>query len=203
MRKLFAIAALCLSLPVIAQENDMAVSISGGPPARAWSTIYVYTVIGGADYISYICYARTSQPNLINTGALPYTVTQIVDSGSTSTVTTSENHGLSVNNRVVVSGVSGDTDLNGIYSIATVPSATTFTITTANVTDATYNNAAIKISSTAPRTNRNIWSIKRFYYGGTGGTSLVGTKWAVAANKTISSTGSENSCDDRVTLSYQ
>lgn len=202
MRKLFAMAALCVC--AFAQgDKDPAVAISGGPPMRSWTTVYVYTVIGGADYIQYQCYASTNQPSLTNVGAAPYTVTQIVDSGTTATVTTSGDHGLSVDNRVVIAGVTGDTDLNGTYVIATVPSSTTFTVTSANVTDATYNNSGIRVISSAPRTNQPIWSVKKFYYGGTGGTSLIGSRWAVTSTGSISSTGSVHSCDGRGALAYQ
>jgi hypothetical protein len=195
-----ALLMLALALPcarLFAQDNDPAVSISGGPPVRAWTSLLKYTTIGGADYVEYICYARTNQ------SAVTASVTQIVDAANTATVTVSSAHGLSVNNRVAISGVTGDTDLNGIYIVLTVPSATTFTYTSANVTDTTYNNAGITLISSAPRTNRNIWAIKKFTYGGTGGNNVLATQWAVKATNVISGTGSDNACDSRAALAYQ
>lgn len=196
MRK--AMLLLALALPsAFGQNSDPAVSISGGPPSRGWTAIYNYATITGADYVEYICLAPANQPSL------SLSITQIVDSSNTATVTASAAHGLSVGNRVVIAGVTGDTDLNGTYTILTVGSSTTFTFTSANVTDTTYNNTGITLTSSAPRTNRDIWAIKRFTYGGTGGTSLLAVQWAVKSGKVISSTGQENACDSRTTLSYQ
>ncbi len=49
-----------------------------------------------------------------------------VRSGGTVTITTSANHGFSVGDLVVISGVT-DTSFNGRFLILTVPSSTTFT----------------------------------------------------------------------------
>jgi hypothetical protein len=190
MRKLFAIAALCLS--AFAQDQDPAVSISGGPPIRAWTAQYFY--VPATTDIEYICSARVSQ----NPATLA--VTQIVDATNTATVTTPSAHGLAVGNRVTIAGVTGDTDLNRSYVIQTVGSTTTFTVTSANVTDSTYNNAGITLRTTAPRTTQPIWAIKRFFYSGT---DLVATRWAVNPAKELSSTAAENICDNRATLAYQ
>lgn len=196
MRK--AMLLLALALPcVYAQNSDPAVSISGGPPAKGWTALYNYTAIGGADYVEYICLARSTQKNITAS------VTQIVDAANTATVTTASAHGLAINNRVAIAGVTGDTDLNATYLILTVPSSTTFTVTSANVTDATYATAGITISSYAPRSYDAIWAIKKFTYGGTGGTSLLAIQWAVKSASGSSSTGQENSCDARTTLAYQ
>jgi hypothetical protein len=190
-----ALVLPCANLP--GQDNDPAVSLSGGPPVRAWTSLYKYTTLSGADYVEYVCYARANQPQITAS------ITQIVDASNTGTVTVAEDHGLSVNNRVVISGVTGDTDLNGTYIVLTVPSATTFTITTANVTDATYNNAGITLASFAPRTNKPVWAIKRYTYGGTGGTNLLATQWAVKSGNRLSGTGADNACDSRAALAYQ
>ena len=48
---------------------------------------------------------------------------------STITVTTSADHGFSVNDRVRISSVAGMTDINNVYTILTVPTTKTFTIT--------------------------------------------------------------------------
>lgn len=192
MRKLFAIAALCLS--AFAQEQDPAVSISGGPPIKSWTSQIFYTTISSADYIEYICYARTPQKS----AAL--SITQIVDSGTTATVTTSVAHGYSVGNQIIIAGVTVDTDLNGTYAIATVGSTTTFTVTSASVTDATYNNTGITSTSQAPRTTDPIWAIKKFFYTGTNMTAI---RWAVKPGQANSTTSQANICDSRATLAYQ
>jgi hypothetical protein len=58
-------------------------------------------------------------------------------SGSTITVTTANPHGLAVNSLIYVAntvGPSGATNINGAYIVATVPTANTFTYTSANGT---------------------------------------------------------------------
>lgn len=197
MRKALLLLALTLACTLCAQNSDPSVSMSGGPPAKGWTALYNYVAITGADYVEYICLARTTQKN---TRA---TVTQIVDATNTATVTTSAAHGLAVNNQIVIAGVTGDTDLNGTYTVLTVPSSTTLTYTSASVTDATYNNAGITLTSYAPRSNDSIWAIKKFTYGGTGGTSLLAIQWAVSNSSGSSSTGQGFSCDSRTTLAYQ
>ncbi len=192
MRKLFAIAALCLG--AFAQEQDPAVSFSSGPPQRAWTRLFFYTTISAADYLEYTCYARVTQP------VATLAVTQIVDSGTTATVTTAAAHGLGVGAKVTIAGVTGDTDLNGVYNIATVGSTTTFTVTSASVTDATYNNTGITAATTSPRTTQPIWSIVRNFYTGT---NITAIRWAVNPSQEISATAPSNICDNRATLAYQ
>jgi hypothetical protein len=62
------------------------------------------------------------------------TVTALSRSGTTVTVTTGANHGLSVGNGITVFGVpnigGGSTGINGSWSVATVPNSTSFTYTT-------------------------------------------------------------------------
>lgn len=199
MKKLLmcGMAAVCL----FAQNNAPEVAISGGPAARGWTNLYFYTTISGADYVEYICSAPT-QRNLET-----LSVTQIVDSSNTATVTTSAAHGLAVGNRVQIAGVTGDTDLNGTYVIATVGSTTTFTYTSASVTDATYNNAGITLQTTAPRSTQPIWAITKFSYGGAATTNqVIREQWAVKAGSEISSPSNPSTqhvCDDRAALAYQ
>lgn len=193
MRK--AILALAVACPFLfGQNNDPAVSFSSGPPQRVWTKLLFYTTVGGADALEYTCYANATQPEIIDS------VTQIVDSSSTATVTYASAHGLGIGNRVVIAGVTGDTDLNGTYIVLTVPSTTTITITSSSVTDATYNNAGITSTSSAPRTYKEIWSISKNYYGAS---SLNAVRWAVDSSGKISSSGAQHSCDARSALAYQ
>ncbi len=64
------------------------------------------------------------------------TLTSISVTTNTATATTSAAHGLHVGQSIVVAGATVDTDLNATYAIATVPTSTTFTFTTVNVTGA-------------------------------------------------------------------
>lgn len=117
----------------------------------------------------------------------------IADSSTTSTVTTSRAHGLAVGNQVVVAGVTADTDLNGTYTILTVPSTTSFTFTSSGVTDGTYSDAGLTISTTAPLSNAAIWAIQRNFYTTT---YLDRTSWAGG------STAFTKACDSKTTYSY-
>ncbi|NQV21608.1 MAG: hypothetical protein HQ511_09350, partial [Rhodospirillales bacterium] len=60
------------------------------------------------------------------------------------TATTLAVHNLVIGNPVVVSGATVDTDLNGGYTVATVPTSKTFTFTTASVADAAYVEATLQ-----------------------------------------------------------
>jgi hypothetical protein len=190
--------AMCLSVNLRAQNQDPAHSQSGGPPPNSWAQLFFYINIGGADYLQYTCYARTNQQSL-SVG-----ITQIVDTANTSTLTAVSPHGLAVNNKVTLSGITGGgSALNGAQTVTAVPSATTFQIATSGIADATYNNAGITAASSAPRTSREIWAIKKNSYGGTGGTSLISVQWAVKSGSATSSTGQAVACDDRESLAYQ
>jgi hypothetical protein len=117
----------------------------------------------------------------------------IADATNTATVTTSQPHGLAVGNRIIIAGVTADTDLNGSYVIATVPSTTSFTITTANVTDGTYSDSGLVISTTAPRSSAGVWAIYQKYYTTT---AIDRQAWAEG------STAMTRICDSRATYAY-
>jgi hypothetical protein len=117
----------------------------------------------GANAI-YIGYATAKQPSFSWTVAAS-TLTSIAVATNVGTVTTSTAHGLAIGNPVIVTG-STTSALNRTYRIATVPSGTTFTITTSGVSDGTYNTAALVVSTIAPRTTAAIWSISCLQYSG-------------------------------------
>lgn len=71
-------------------------------------------------------------------------VTSITDATATATVVTPSPHGLITGDIVKVSGATVDTDVNGNYSV-TVTNSTTFTFTSANVTDAAYTETTLRI----------------------------------------------------------
>lgn len=185
------IAILLCALACAAQDNakGQLVSINPGPPAQPISALNFYDASNNQIYR---CQAVSVQPTYTWT-VTAKTLTSIVDSSNTATATTSTDHGLSVGNAVTIAGAT-DTDLNGTYIIATVPGTTTFTITTASVTDATYNGAALTMSTTAPRSSVAIWSIRRYQYSGT---NLTHEQWVGG------STSMNKICDNRASLSAQ
>jgi hypothetical protein len=173
------LAILCL-LGVSYASAQQSVAITKQPSSPAVTTLTYYTTSGSPQYI---CRAFSLQPiyTWAVTPALGQgTLTSIVVLSNVGTVTTSANHGLQVNDVVSVT-VSGTAALNGIYVIQTVPSTTTFTITTVGVSNGTYNASGMLMTTTAPRSNANIWSIEQFTYGTTGGASgnPIADQWAV------------------------
>ncbi len=151
----------------------------------------------------FFCYTTPHGP--WNNGSVPATftwtkaattLTNIVVLTNTATATTSAAHGLAIGNRVTVAGVLVDPDLNGSYVILTVPTSTTFTFTTASVSNATYVDATMTLSSTAPRTTVAIWSIEALTYDSSNNLSAV--LWAGGNKRTYT-----NICANRATLSYQ
>jgi hypothetical protein len=198
MRKLAsALAALCACAY---SQSTPQVTITETPASIATEVLNYRDGSGNTEYVC-IALGRNVQATWTRSAASSVqpstpaavgqgTLTSIVDSASTSTVTTSVAHGLSVGQWITISGATVDTDLNGEYKIATAPSSTTFTITTANVTDATYNESTLQFSSTAPRTNANVWSIQRLYYTSNSFDRSIWAKGSTAADKP---------CDSRTT----
>jgi hypothetical protein len=122
-------------------------------------------------------------------------LTNIVVSTNVATVTAAA-HGLAIGQRVYVSGATVDTDLNSAttgYIITGSAGANTFTFTTAGVSDATYTDATLSITTRAPRTNASCWAIQQMTYVGGYQTQA---KWAEGS-------ASENRAwDSRATYSY-
>jgi len=149
------LALLALALPVCAQEERLYF--------RDGSNNYEYECVANAT-VGTTRFGRagsTSGPPL--PGGTITTLTSIVVSSNTATANITA-HGLRVGARITVSGATVDEDLNASYLIATVPGANSFTFTTANVSNATYNEATLVLSTTVPRSNANVWAVlKRFY----------------------------------------
>jgi hypothetical protein len=123
------------------------------------------------------------------------TLTSIAVSSNVGTITVSGSTiKLQVGNGVVVAG-SATTALNGTYAIQSVSSSTVVTITTVGVSNATYTDAALTVSTTAPRTDDNVWSIQHLTYSA-GNLSLVQWALGVAGNFT-------SIWDNRTSLVYQ
>jgi hypothetical protein len=117
---------------------------------------------GPTNQTLYVGYARPDQATTTWSVA-GSTLTNIVDAVNTATATFASAHGLLPDYPLVVSGTVVDTDLNGTYRVLTVPSSTTLTFTTANVTDATYTTGLVA-TTTAPLTTAAVWSIKKNHY---------------------------------------
>lgn len=154
------------------------VNVSQGPPPAPFVKVFCDATSCTSAYttLKYIC--ETRQPGVTTTWRKSTTtLTSITDSSSTGTVETSAAHGLWIGARVTVSGVStaGGTALNTSFVVQTVPSATTFTITTSGVTDATYTDAAMVLSTNSPLLTSSVWAIQVFGYSGT---TLMSSYWA-------------------------
>jgi hypothetical protein len=195
MKKLFAL----MLIAVTAFGQGATVAISKGTPDAAYTALYFYS----GSNLTYICKtpAFRQQPTF-TWATVPTTgqgtLTNIVVLTNTGTVTTAAAHGLTIGNRVTIAGATVDTDLNGTYYVQTVPSSTTFTITTASVANATYTDATMTLSTTAPRTTAAIWNIERFGYDGS--SNLITDQFSVT-NTTggIAVTTFGFICDNRAT----
>ena len=158
-------------------------------------TILMYR--DGSNNLEYQCIAVSTQPAYTWTGSSM--ITSIADSGTTSTITFASAHGLSNGNRIFILGMtsSGTTGLNNSTGyVVTVSSPTVVTITTSGITDGTYTpstDPAMKIWSTAPRTNANIWVITKFYWT---------TTYLDRQSNAEGDINPSKACDSRTTYAY-
>ena len=87
-------------------------------------------------------------------GDLSATITNSARTGSTATITTSAAHGFEAGDQVTVAGTNGNPDLEGTWTIASVPSTTTFTYTT--TTSGTITSAADTGTATVGANGRQV-----------------------------------------------
>lgn len=167
--------------------SGIPVSIIEAPPTEAMTTIIGLS--GGVQ--TWIGKARSSQVPFKASIANGF-LTNIAVSTNVGTVTLPA-HGLQVGNRITLAGATVDTDLNGNYIVASVIGVDSFTIATSSVGDATYTDAGLYLTTTAPRTNQAIWSIQKLFYSGT---SLIRTAYAEG------NSGFGNIWDNAATLAY-
>lgn len=133
--------------------------VEQSPPNVAYTQLFAYD---GSNQLEYVGYAKAQQPEHTYSIALG-NLTNIVDSSNTATVTATA-HGLTSGARVWVTGCS-DADMNTAEGyIVTVTGADTFTFTSASVTDATYTDATLAITTRAPRSGAACWAIQRLVY---------------------------------------
>jgi hypothetical protein len=145
--------------------------VEGPPPDNTVSLFYY----NGA-YLIYVCKA----PALSPTGTTTFyksstTITNIVVTLNSAVATFSSTSYLWVGAMITVAGVTGDTDLNGTWLITEV-SGSTATFITTGVSDGTYDNAALTLSTSHPLLNRSVWAIKSLKYDGSN--NLITSKWA-------------------------
>ena len=195
MRRIFAVAVcLFMALALCAQEGLVVNQSSGPPGGGPWHPLYFYDAGGN---LTYTCWAL---PRDVTTSwTTTSTLVSVVDLANVATVTTSAAHGLTPGAEVALSGFTGDTDLNKTYEVLTVPSTTSFTITTASVTDATYNLAGGEkvalLTTTALRDTWSIWSIQRNIYDTSN--RIIAQKWADGTKNPV------KACASRATYSYR
>ncbi len=193
-------AALLLALsavPFVHLWSQQAVRIYPFATSPTPAQIFTYS---GSD-LTHICattpngpWANGSVPASFSWTRAANTLTNIIVATNVGTATTSIAHGLRVGNPAVVAGATVDLQLNASYVIATVPSATTFTFTTASVSDATYTDAGMSLTSTAPRSNTAIWQIQKLTYVSN---DLVAAAWAQGTS------AFSFACDSASTYSYR
>lgn len=173
MGKLTKIAlGLGLCLVSYAQNGAQRVSIATPSVPEVTQTFY-----DGSNNLRYVCTANQKQA-ATSVQISDATLTSIVVLTNVGTVTTSTAHGLYAGATVVVSGATVDTDLNATYVIATVPSSTTYTIATVAVSDATYTDAGLVVSTTNPLLIAAQWAINILTYNGSN--LFTGSYWAKA-----------------------
>ena len=179
----FAALAFCLFLPCLsAQELPPTLGQTG-------HRLFYYDT---SNNLEYVCWAQAQ--NAVNTfKRSDSTLTNIVDAATTATATTASAHGLTTGATVVITGATEDTDLNGTYTI-TVTGATTFTFTSASVTDATYTESTLVVTYTGPRDTVALWAIQRLFYSTN---LLVKSAWASGTPKF------DKSCSLRATYQYR
>lgn len=168
-------------------QGSQAVNVVNDPPPTPVQKLFFYD---GSNNLQYICVAPQRNATTVQQRG-DDALTNIVDSSNTSTVTTSSAHGLYIGARVIVSGATVDTDLNGTYTVLTVPSPTTYTFTTVSVGDSTYTESTLVITTNYPLTTDNRWAIQVLTYNSSN--YLTASFWAKA------SVGYGLKCTDRIT----
>jgi hypothetical protein len=141
-------------------------------PAQAIQKEFAYDSEGRQEYIGYAAPVQPIYEWSIGNSRL----TSIVVSANVGTVNFSSAHGLNVGARVAFSGATVDTDLNGSYVVVSIPDATSLTVATVSVGNATYTDATLSVTTSCPRTNDLCWAIMRIFYNSLGQQSRI--TWA-------------------------
>lgn len=197
-RYLFLVAGLvCISLVAqnlankVSNESFQNSNPTEGPPMRAYKIKMDYDGSNNLIYMGWAAALNRQADFEVDTGSL----VNFVDSGSTGTINFGVPHCLEVGEQIVVSGATSDLDVNATYKVLTVTDSDTITVTSANVTDATYNNDALKLTTTVARTCDTVWSIQKNTYDGSN--NMTKRTWAQQ-----SSQGFTLAWDSRTTYAY-
>lgn len=132
-------------------------------PAVNPTTVRMF--LNGSSQIEYVCRAPAWSTTSSWTVA-SNTLTSVVSSAGVATVTFPAAHGLYAGASIVISG-SSTAAVNGTFKVSATPTAFTLTLLTSSIPDGTYNNAALTVTTTAPRTNQGVWVINKLEYSGT------------------------------------
>lgn len=167
------ILAFALAVSALAQSP---VNISSGPPPAAVQKLLFYD---GSNNLQYVCLALQNGAST-SVQRSDSSLTSIAVSANVGTVTTSSAHGLYIGAKVAITGATVDTDLNASYIVATVGSATTYTIATVSVANATYTDSTLVITTRNPLTTATVWAIQVLEYNGSN--YLTDAHWANFSN---------------------
>jgi hypothetical protein len=158
------VAAVCLAA-ASALAQGTTVNQTMGPAPTNWVQLFWCGTGGtacasGNTQVTFICYAPAlSTTTTYAIGSTPE-LTSIVVLTNVGTINFAATAQLWVGQRVTVAG-SSTSALNGTYRINSV-SGTTATITTSGVSNATYNNAALTVSTSQPILSASVWAIQAF-----------------------------------------
>ncbi len=177
----FLISFALLAASLLGQPQGPITTRSDGP-AGDWHSKRYYAPTSTTFYI---CYARPVRSTVAQTG---------ISNAASAVFTVSGGHGLSLYS-VPVMTITGGTGLwvgvNGVYQ-ATIIDSTTFSIPVDSTLFSTITGTVV-VTTTAPRENQPIWSVKKIQSDSSG--NPLAELWAVG--------GASNVCSSPATLSYQ
>lgn len=169
---LTALAGACFAQGAVNQ-------VSAPPPDNYVQQLFY----DGSNNLIYACRAVAYQP-LTTFYKSSATLTNIVvttNGVSSGVITFSSTSYLWVGAQITVAG-SATAALNGTYKVTAV-SGSTATITTVGVSDATYTDATLTVSTRAPLLNAAVWAIQALTYDGSN--NLTGTYWTGTPSPTV------------------
>jgi hypothetical protein len=177
--------ALACAVSLYAQGSGSPVNQTSAPPPAPFVNLLDYSGTS-LIYVGIAPQFLQPVPSCSNLGSTciqrtDSTLTSIVVLTNVATVTCSTACGVWTGQRVTVSGATVDTDLNGTYTVSSVTStsATTYTFTTASVSNNTYNESTLRIATSQPLTTQSVWAIRVLKYDGS--SNLISTEWANAS----------------------
>jgi type IV pilus assembly protein PilY1 len=165
--------------------------VTGATGASAnYNKTATITVTGPSSF-TYSINVDPPSPGAVSAGtAGTKSINSITRSGTTVTITTAQNHGLSAGNSVTISGVptaSGGTYYNGTFTVATAPANKTFTYAIPTLVPPT--TAAGTLSATKATTPITVSSITR---SGSTATVTTATAHGLAAGGTFTIAGAND-----------